>query len=89
MIEITRQMTGMAKKVQVIADTIDLLEWAHDHPDYSCTVVARVDGNYHIEMGGTNVDSVVCEMGNWVIFDGDRFSVLTQEEFDAKGYSAP
>lgn len=89
MIEITRQMTGMAKQINVIDDAVDLLVWAHDNPGYSCTVVSRVDGNYHIEMGGLTVDSVICEMGSWVVFDGDRFQVLTPEEFEAKGYSAP
>ena len=44
MIEITRQMTGMAKKVNSIADTVDLLEWARETEGIACTVVARVDG---------------------------------------------
>ena len=88
MIEITRQMTGMAKKVNTIADTLDLLEWAHENDGYSCTVVARVDGNYHVLMGGTDTDSVVCEMGNWVVFDSGRFQVLTQDEFEQRGYTA-
>jgi hypothetical protein len=88
MIEITRQMTGMAKKVNTIADTLDLINWAHDNPGYSCTVVAQVDGNYHIEMGGLSVDSVVIQLGQWVVFDGSHFQVMSQEDFDAKGYSA-
>lgn len=87
MIEITRQMTGMAKKVNSIADTVDLLEWARENEGFSCTVVARVDGDYHVELGGTNTDSVICEMGNWVIFDSGQFLVLTQEEFEQKGYA--
>lgn len=87
MIEITRQMTGMAKKVNSIADTVDLLEWARETEGISCTVVARVDGEYYVELGGTSTGSVICEMGNWIIFDNNRFIVLTQEEFEQGGYA--
>lgn len=87
MIEITRQVTGMAKKIDQISDVVDLLAWAHETPEVSCTVVARIDGSYAIELGGTLVDSVVTTVGYWVVFTGEQFYVLTDEEFEAKGFN--
>jgi len=87
MIEITRSITGMAKKLENVSDIAELLEWAHDQDDIFCMVVARTDKVYTVELGGTIIDSVVAQLGNWVVYDGDRFHVLTQDEFEAKGYS--
>ena len=87
MIEITRSVTGMAKKLENVSDIAELLEWAHDQEDIFCMVVARTDKTYTVEVGGTTIASAVTQLGNWVVFDGDRFSVLSQEEFEAKGYS--
>lgn len=86
MIEITRQVTGLAKKIETIADATEVIEWANDIDGIYCTVSARADGVLRIELGGVEVDSVEVQLGQWIFYDGERFSALTQEEFDAKGY---
>lgn len=88
MIEITRQLTGLAKKITTIADTIEVLEWARAQEGLYCTVAAQTGGTWLIEVGGVTVSSVQVELGQWVVFDGERFYALTQEEFDAKGYTS-
>jgi hypothetical protein len=89
MIEITRQVVGMAKKIDGFADVVDVLTWARDFEGLYCTVCARVDGSFFMEVGGEEIQSIPVELGQWVVFDGDHFSALTQEEFEAKGYSDP
>lgn len=87
MIEITRQFTGLAKKIDAIADVLDILQWAIDQDGLYCTLAARPDGTWLIEVGGVEVSSVYIELGQWVVFDGDRFSALSQQEFEDKGYA--
>lgn len=87
MIEITRQVTGLAKKIEQVADVVDVLQWVIDRPGLYCVVSAGTDNNWLIEVGGLEVQSIRVELGQWVVFDGDRFSALTDEEFAAKGYA--
>lgn len=86
MIEITRQLTGLAKKIDGIVDVVDVLEWVLDRPGLYCSVSARTDNHWLIEVGGLEVQSIRVELGQWVVFDGDRFHALTDEEFEARGY---
>lgn len=88
MIEITRQVTGLAKKIDTIGDAVEIVEWANEIEDIYCTVSARADGTLTIELGGVNVESVAVQLGQWLVFDGERFSALSQEQFEAKGYSS-
>lgn len=89
MIEITRQVVGMAKKIDGFADVVDVLSWAQDFEGLYCTVCARVDGSFFMEVGGIQISSVLVELGQWVVFDGDHFAALSQEDFEARGYSEP
>jgi len=89
MIEITRQLSGLAKKVETLTDVIEVMQWVLDLDDLYCTASARTDGTVFMEVGGVEVQSVEVQLGQWVIFDGVRFSALTQEEFEAQGYSEP
>lgn len=86
MIEITRQFTGLAKKLQTISDVVEVLQWAIDHQGLYCTVSARTDGTWLIELGGVDTASVYPSLGEWVVYDGDNFFALTDEAFTAKGY---
>jgi len=87
MIDITRQVTGIAKKLDSLADLTDILTWVLGQQNLYCTVAARMDNKLSIECGGVDVSSVYPEIGQWVVFDGERFSALSQEEFDARGYT--
>jgi hypothetical protein len=89
MIELTMQVTGIAKKLDSIADIADILSWVLDKDNLYCSVSSRLDGTILVECGGTDVASVYPEIGNWIIFNGTKFLTLTQEEFDASGYSEP
>ena len=87
MIEITRQFTGLAKKINAISDVVEVLEWVIDHEGLYCTVSARCDNEWLIEVGGVEVASVTANIGEWIVFDGDHFFALTDEDFTAKGYA--
>ena len=89
MIEITRQVVGMAKKITGFADVVEVFTWTESIEGIYCTVSARADGSFFMEVGGVEVQSIQVDLGKWVVFDGDHFSALTQEEFEAKGYSEP
>jgi len=89
MIEITRQLSGLAKKINNLNDVVEVMQWALGMDGLYCTASVRTDGTVFIEVGGVEVQSVQVELGQWIIFDGVRFSALTQEEFDAQGYSEP
>jgi hypothetical protein len=87
MIELTMQVTGIAKKLDSISDIADILSWVLDKDNLYCSVSSRLDGTLLVECGGTDVASVYPELGKWIIFDGTKFLTLTQEEFNASGYS--
>lgn len=87
MIEITRQVTGLAKKIEVIGDVVDVLEWVVDRPGLYCTVSAGTNNQWLIEVGGLQVQSVRVEIGQWVVFDGERFAALSDEDFSASGFT--
>jgi len=89
MIEITRQSTGTAKLLESVADAAELVAWANEQEGLYFTIAAKAGGGLEFQAGGTHVDTVYPEIGQWVVFDGDRFYALTVEEFEAKGYSVP
>lgn len=86
MIEITRQITGIAKRIAVIDDVVDVLKWGYALDGISVSVTATVDGQYVINCGGVTVDTVSVPLGSWVMFDGDRFAVLSDEQFAEQGF---
>ena len=87
MIDITRQVTGIAKKLEGVADVAEILTWVLQQQNLYCSVSAHMDNKLSIECGGLDIASVFPEIGQWVVFDGEKFSALTQEEFDARGYT--
>jgi hypothetical protein len=87
MIDITRQVTGIAKKLDTLADLADILTWIMGQQNLYCSVAAHMDNKLSIECGGVDLASVFPEIGQWLVFDGEKFSALTQEEFDARGYT--
>lgn len=88
MIEVTRKHTGMAKKVDSVSDLVAVLEWMIGQDGLYCTVSARCDNEWLIEVGGTEVASTSVELGQWLVFDGEHFAALDDAEFKAKGYSS-
>jgi hypothetical protein len=88
MIELTMQVTGIAKKLTAISDIADVLSWVLDKEKLYCSVSARMDGQLLIECGGDEITSVYPVIGNWIVFDGTKFLTLTQKEFDASGYAS-
>lgn len=88
MIEITRQVSGLAKKIQEIGDVVDVLEWVVDRPGLYCSVVAGTNNEWLIEVGGLQVQSIRVALGQWVVFDGDRFWALSDEEFADRGFTS-
>ena len=83
MIEIVRQVTSLAKRIVTISDTVDVLEWVLEQPGLYCSVAARTDNGLLIEVGGLEVQSIQVQLGEWVVFDGDRFSAYSDEDFNA------
>lgn len=90
MIEITRKMTGMAKKIETLADAIEVIEWAQQpsQSGLAFTVAAQANGTLRMQAEGVSVDTVYLELGQWLVFDGVSFSALTDDEFKAAGYVA-
>ena len=88
MIEITRQLSGIATKVETLSDAIDLVEWAQSQDSLYFTISGKVDGSLLLEAGGSETDTVTMELGNWIVFDGQTFHVYQDDnEFVAAGYS--
>ena len=87
MIDITRQVTGIAKKLNSLADVAEILTWILGQQNLYCSVAAGMNNKLNIECGGLDIASVYPEIGQWLVFDGEKFSALTQEEFDARGYT--
>ncbi len=83
MIEIVRQVTSLAKRIVTVSDTVEVLEWVLEQPGLYCCVSARTDNQWLIEVGGLEVQSVRVELGEWIVFDGDRFSTYSDEDFTA------
>ena len=83
MIEIVRQVTSLAKRIVTISDTVDVLEWVLDRPGLYCSVAARTDNELLIEVGGIEVQSIQVQLGQWVVFDGERFSAYSDEDFNS------
>jgi len=86
MIEITRQVSGLAKQINQVEDVVDVLKWVVDKPGLYCTISAGTDNKWLIEVGGLEVQSIRVELGQWVVFDGDRFLALSDDEFTDRGY---
>ena len=78
-----RQVTSLAKRIVTISDTVDVLEWVLDRPGLYCSVSARTDNEWLIEVGGLEVQSIQVQLGQWIVFDGERFSAYSDEDFNA------
>ncbi|AEL19682.1 hypothetical protein SEA_EDUGATOR_26 [Mycobacterium phage Edugator] len=92
MIEVTRKLVGAAMRLDTIDDAVKLQKWAKLQPGLYATVSGRVDGTWLIEVGGTQAHSVVHvadvdDIDRWVVFDGEQFSILTDDEYAARGYA--
>ncbi|WP_396909522.1 hypothetical protein [Mycolicibacterium sp.] len=87
MIEITRQITGMAKKIDTVEDAIEVIEWAQGQPGIAFTLAARADGALHMQAEGVSVETVYPTLGQWLVFDGARFLALSDGDYVAAGYT--
>ena len=87
MIEVTRQLSGIAKKLDTLADAVEVVEWAQQQPGIAFTIAARADGTLLIQAEGESIATVYPELGQWLVFDGEKFEALSQEDFDARGYA--
>lgn len=75
MIEETVTVTVTRAVIADIAAARDLQDWCLDRGNLYCTISARVDGAWLIEIGGTTVDTHQIEIGDTVSWDGAQFSV--------------
>jgi hypothetical protein len=90
MIEITRQLSGIALKVETLSDASDLVGWALTQPGIVVIIAARVDNTLLIQCEGEEIPTVYPQLGNWVVFDGAKFSVYEDDSaFVAAGYEIP
>ncbi|AXQ53047.1 hypothetical protein SEA_RANDO14_27 [Mycobacterium phage Rando14] len=92
MIQVTRKLVGAAMRLDTIDDAVNLQKWARQQPGLYATVSGRVDGTWLIEVGGTTAHSIVHisdsdEVDRWVVFDGEQFAILTDDEYAARGYA--
>ena len=88
MIQITQQLTGFAKKINTVADTVEIIEWARTAPGMSFTVAAQANSDeVHMQFEGISVATVRPEFGKWLVFNGVQAEVLDDEEYAAKGYT--
>lgn len=86
MIEITRQLTGFAKKLATVGDAVELLDWAREQPGMAFAIAARADGSLHMQFEGVTVSTVYPELGQWLVFDGVTAEVIDDEQAQARGY---
>ena len=86
MLQITQQLTGFAKKINTLADTNEIMEWARDADGMSFTVAAQAHGGIRMQFEGVSVATVYPEFGKWLVFNGIQAEVLTDEEYAEKGY---
>ena len=86
--EFTQQVTCKKLFIDKIETAIGLITWTQEEPEMYASIAAKLDGTIEIQIGGISVNTKYPEVGKWVVFDGFNFHVLTQEEFDAKGYQS-
>lgn len=88
MIEFTRKLTGMAKKLDGLTDAVEVIDWARAQDGIAFTVAARADGSLLMQAEGVEIATVYPQLGQWLVFDGAKFEALSDEEFTARGYVA-
>lgn len=81
MIQITQQLTGFAKKISTILDTVEVLEWASSTPGMSFTVAAQANSEeIRMQFEGTTVATVCPKFGEWLVFDGVSAECISDAE---------
>lgn len=90
MMEITRQLSGIATKLDSDQKLFELYAWAKTQPGIAVTIGAKVDGSTHIQCEGTEVATVYPEMNDWLVFDGEKFTIYKDDSaFTEAGYEIP
>lgn len=84
---VTQQISTIAKHIVTQEDAVEVLTWALTQPGIAFTLSARVDGSLFMQAEGVDVATVYPELGQWLLFYGDRFEVLTDEQATARGIS--
>ena len=88
MIEVTRQLSGVAKKLENTNDVREMVDWALTQSGLSVSMTAKVDNTLLIQAEGIDCPTVYPEIGQWLAFDGEKFIVYaTDEEFTAAGFA--
>ena len=67
--------------LESFAAAVELMTWAHDNPDYACSINDRMDGSFEVQLDGFTMPTVKATLGQWIVLDGGQFAVMSQDEW--------
>ena len=59
----------------------ELEQWCRENSGMTCTRTVLTDGEIHLQVEGTETATVYPPMNSYVVWNGQVFQVLSEEEF--------